>query len=114
MAVDPHDAVDESNPLRQVIINTHSPVVVRSLPEDALVIAKSLSSKTGALTTFNALSGTWRTRSEAKYRMGSAQLGDLMSYLEERPKPDGQSANVRTVLEFAHQGLLPFMLEKNK
>nr|WP_279381426.1 AAA family ATPase [Candidatus Thiosymbion oneisti] len=39
IVVDPGLAVDDDNPLRQVIINTHSPVVVGQVPDDTLVFA---------------------------------------------------------------------------
>ena len=37
MAVDPKEPVDETNPLRQVIVNTHSPGFVGEVPDDALI-----------------------------------------------------------------------------
>ena len=33
--------IDNDNPLRQVIINTHSPLVVSEVPESSLLFAKS-------------------------------------------------------------------------
>lgn len=33
-------AVDDNNPLRQVLINTHSPTVVSLVPDDALLVAQ--------------------------------------------------------------------------
>jgi predicted ATPase len=42
LAVDPHEAVDGDNPLRQVIVNTHSPSVVACIPDDALLVACSV------------------------------------------------------------------------
>jgi len=40
IATDPYESVGEDNPLRQVIINTHSPAVVCEVPEDSLVVAE--------------------------------------------------------------------------
>jgi predicted ATPase len=40
IALDPHYASDETNPLRQVIVNTHSPLVVQEVNDDDLVVAK--------------------------------------------------------------------------
>jgi predicted ATPase len=42
IATDTSMAVDEDNPLRQVIINTHSPTVVLQVPEDSLLVAESV------------------------------------------------------------------------
>jgi len=43
LAVDTDYAVDLDNPLRQVIINTHSPSVVAEVPDDTLMMAKLVS-----------------------------------------------------------------------
>jgi predicted ATPase len=40
IAVDTTMPISVTNPLRQVIINTHSPVVVAEVPEDSLLIAE--------------------------------------------------------------------------
>ena len=39
MATDTDYKVDEDNPLRQVIINSHSPIVVRSVSDESLFLA---------------------------------------------------------------------------
>jgi hypothetical protein len=39
IAVDPQEPVGDDNPLRQLVINTHSPVVVGQVPDDAVVFA---------------------------------------------------------------------------
>lgn len=79
ISVDPTLKVDESNPLRQVIINTHSPVVVQNLPLDSLVFAKGAKGSKGTETVFQCLPNTWRTSDEAP--MQAAPLGDLLPYL---------------------------------
>lgn len=40
IAVDTELAVDGDNPLRQVLINTHSPTLVQQVPDDALLVAE--------------------------------------------------------------------------
>ena len=40
IAVDTEIAVDGDNPLRQVLINTHSPTLVQQVPDDALLVAE--------------------------------------------------------------------------
>jgi len=42
MAVDPHDPPGPGNPLRQVVVNTHSPALVEMLPLSAVVLAESV------------------------------------------------------------------------
>ena len=40
IAVDPTESIGPDNPLRQVIINTHSPDVVKQVPEDSLIVGE--------------------------------------------------------------------------
>ncbi len=42
MAVDPHDPPGPENPLRQIIVNTHSPALVEMLPVSGVVLAESV------------------------------------------------------------------------
>lgn len=51
--------VDEENPLRQVILNTHSPEVAALVPPDSLLVTRARSIESGGLQ-LNPLSGTWR------------------------------------------------------
>lgn len=101
IAVDPLESVDSDNPLRQVIINTHSPVVVQNLPLDTLVFAKSVGGNSGEETVFQCLPGTWRTAVESP--MANAPLGELLPYLmgalTARIGVDGSSR--QSVLAFA-------------
>ncbi|MEQ1733683.1 MAG: AAA family ATPase [Bacteroidia bacterium] len=84
MVTDTDFAVDESNPLRQVIINTHSPTVVAVVQEDSLYLAKEtetylpLFNKKVKHTSFTALDGTWKTKKEL---VPSTNLGEINSYL---------------------------------
>jgi len=41
IATDPEESVDDTNPLRQIIINTHSPTVVLETDDDCLLVAES-------------------------------------------------------------------------
>jgi hypothetical protein len=54
------------NPLRQVIINTHSPAVVTQVPEDSLLVAelqeKIRDGRRFKRVRFSSLPGTWRQR----------------------------------------------------
>ena len=64
IAVDPHRKVDLDNPMRQVIVNTHSPEVTRVVPADSLVFAKAETATEGGTTSrrivMGGLPGTWR------------------------------------------------------
>ena len=80
-AVDIQQAVGSNNPLRQVIVNTHSPVVFQQVPDDSVVFVKANDAvdDTGAhykKAQFLCLSGTWRAQDSAH-----AARGDLLPYL---------------------------------
>jgi predicted ATPase len=82
IAVDVEMPLDVYNPLRQVIINTHSPTIVQQVPEDSLVIVelKERIRDGGRFkhAVFGCLPGTWRTKA------GTAEipLGILLDYLD--------------------------------
>ena len=60
MAVDPEAAIGPENNLRQVIINTHSPVVVRNLMPDELLVAVPVRKHKSSFTAYGAIVNSWR------------------------------------------------------
>jgi predicted ATPase len=86
IATDLEEDVDETNPPRQVIINTHSPVVVRCIPEDSLILAKSAqyldeNDQLRLRLQFKQLPGTWRTEGHPNPPENLVTKGELLSYL---------------------------------
>lgn len=87
LAVDPTDAPSDDNPVRQVIINTHSPSVVQLIEERDLLFASTErvvrpdGSGTRALR-LRPMKGTWRTRMEAEPSIGKV---DILPYLTSPP-----------------------------
>lgn len=83
IAVDPMERLDETNPLRQVIVTTHSPSVVMAVPEDSLILARCATGtdweRTFKRAEFAGLAGTWRTAAERK--VPAISKGELLSYL---------------------------------
>jgi predicted ATPase len=69
LAVDPEESVGPDNPLRQVIVNTHSPSVVAEVPDDSLLVAQVAQDRVGGQRnwrlTFSPLPGTWRSHVDA-------------------------------------------------
>ena len=62
-AVDVNDAVDTDNPLRQVVVNSHSPEVARQFSyDDLLFVERALTSDDGPVSVFRPICGTWRTQ----------------------------------------------------
>ncbi|MBN1362445.1 MAG: AAA family ATPase [Sedimentisphaerales bacterium] len=82
IASDTSEPVDTDNPLRQVIVNTHSPSVVQQVPEDTLLVAEPREMiESGRRLTgvrFSCLPGTWRTKSTGA---STCKMGDLLTYL---------------------------------
>ena len=89
IATDTRTEVGPDNPLRQVIINTHSPGVVRSVPDDSLVAAVPAEVVSGGRRTrtlrFKALGQTWRT-AVADPAAEAIGKGWLLDYLSGTPR----------------------------
>lgn len=83
IATDINEPIGPDNPLRQVIINTHSPSVVAEVPEDSLLVAELRETTRGgrrfSRASFSALSGTWREKGPEK--IVPVSKGKLMPYL---------------------------------
>jgi predicted ATPase len=81
IAVDTQEACEVDNPLRQIIINTHSPSVVAEVPDASLVIAVDRSSyyqdRLVHTPSFLGLPDTWRERVSGE----SVARGLLIPYL---------------------------------
>lgn len=81
LTTDVNEPLDSDNPLRQVIINTHSPVVVKKVPDDSLLIAKLVEAvdngKRYTHVVFGSLPDTWRAKSSEVISMA-----ELESYLD--------------------------------
>ena len=78
IATDIGEPVDQENPLRQVIINTHSPIVVAEIPDSSLFFAE-FNSKQDRTVAFRPLSGTWQAKTFPNTRPIRKQ--DLVRYL---------------------------------
>ncbi len=85
MATNTNEAIINENPLRQVIINTHSPIVVSSVAVEMVYLAKSREifmpefNKKIKCTGFAALPNTWRTEGENPLAE-KISMGELTAY----------------------------------
>ncbi|HDR9471443.1 AAA family ATPase [Burkholderia multivorans] len=96
MAVDPSSAISEYNPLRQVIINTHSPLVVQELLADDLVVCQQYRYKGATFSTFGFLAKTWRADMSSEK---PTSLSTLLAYLNaDEAGGDRGSATVGALL----------------
>ncbi|MGD1975441.1 MAG: ATP-binding protein, partial [Desulfobacterales bacterium] len=89
IGIDPAEPVDETNPLRQVIVNTHSPAVVSEVPDDSLLVAETKEDirdgQRFKKVSFSCLSDTWRAKTPEKTAIVSK--GKLMAYLNPASPP---------------------------
>ncbi len=85
IATDVEDKVGADNPLRQVVVNTHSPAVVQQVPDDSLLLAnmQELMQEGQRLqgASFRPLPGNWRSSHADGRATEVCQKGDLLAYL---------------------------------
>jgi predicted ATPase len=106
------DPIGPDNPLRQVIINTHSPAVVSEVDDDSLLFAQLHENVRDGQrfqsVHFAALPDTWRTKGDKPAE--EIRKGDILVYLsgprpaherdpetEKSPSPNGQSTSAKTL-----------------
>src|SRR5947209_2392849 len=91
IAVDSNFPVDADNPLRQVIINTHSPVVVTNIhPNDLIYFEEEQivteERETGKVASPRVPAGTWRATPNRESH--ELSIGQLRSYLSTASEPN--------------------------
>ncbi len=100
IAVDLQQPVGEDNPLRQVIVNTHSPVVFKQVPDESVVFVKTREAMDEEGLRFKkadflCLSDTWRAK-VSEY----APRGDLLAYLNPvLPRERGEPIRKKRVID---------------
>lgn len=95
---DPDQEHDKENSLRQVIINTHAPLVVQLVPDDCLIYLqlspKKAQGKRFDVVAQKAVQKTWRTE-RGDQKVEPAHKGKLLDYL----KPDNEEFDVYNLEE---------------
>jgi predicted ATPase len=93
IATDPDEVVDDSNPLRQVIVNTHSPAVVLEVDDDSLLVVESRpdvhNGQRFNKAVFSFLPDTWRVKADPAAR--KTPKSRLLAYLNPVPASDSDS-----------------------
>ena len=84
IAADTREPIGPDNPLRQVIVNTHSPAVFQQVPDDSVLFVKAVEAMDGAghffkRAQFCCMQNTWRTRGSEGPNV--VARGDLLAYL---------------------------------
>ena len=119
MAADTDAPCDDDNPLRQVIVNTHSPVVFQQVPDDSVLVAELVEDVRPApppagspparfrKLQFSCLEGTWRAKKIPDHRVSGK--GSLLAYLNPSASERGNTTGHRRVMDRAdiQQLLLP-------
>ena len=114
IAVDTSEPAGPENPLRQVMVNTHSPAVFQEVPDDSVIFVKTQEARDEQnhlfrKAHFHCLSDTWRARDGG--RLDVAARGDLLAYLNPvvRNRPQEKTLKGRRVVDRDDlQHLLPF------
>jgi predicted ATPase len=111
IATSTDDPIGSDNPLRQVIINTHSPAVVSEVDDDSLLFARLRENVRDGQrfqsVHFACLSETWRaTGNEPAEEISKGEIlvylsdprpaSDLDSEAEKSPSPNGHSTSAKT------------------
>jgi predicted ATPase len=98
MAVDTNEPVDDNNPLRQVIVNTHSPGFVGEVPEDTLLAVENkelaYKGKTQKGIVISAIENTWRQKDQ---NIQAIKKNVLLSYLQPLSKPEPSRSVIRII-----------------
>jgi predicted ATPase len=108
---DVDEPVGAGNPLRQVIVNTHSPAVVSGVPDESLLVAEpreaSLAGQSARTVAFRALSGTWR----APRQQGTPAVtrAELLGPLHLEPHPLAGARHRHAARREDPQPLLPLL-----
>ena len=111
IAVNTSEPAGPENPLRQVIVNTHSPAVLQEVPDDSVVFVKTRESVDQQERPFMeahayCLADTWRAKGG-----DHVARGDLLAYLNPVPRndPSLNAPRSRRVIDRDDvQELLPF------
>ena len=103
IATDVNEPIVLDNPLRQVIINTHSPAVVMQVPDDSLLVAELKETVRDRSrfkrVCFSCLPDTWRQlKAPEPEKVNVVSKGELLAYLNpvpiEESEPDGNGQGV--------------------
>ena len=115
-AADTRRPVGRDNPLRQVIVNTHSPAVLRKVPEDSVLFVSATETRDKTGTDFKAarfsfLADTWRERGDD--RPSVVARDDLLAYLDpalpDDPSVDDAEEGKRQVVDTEDEAQLPLL-----
>ena len=99
IAADVGEPIGPDNPLRQIVVNTHSPAVVQQVPDDSLLVAELKETVENGVpfagVCFSYLPETWREdKSSAPSEKRLCPKGRLLAYLNPVIREDTGADNV--------------------
>lgn len=110
MVVDTDLVVDNDNPLKQVIVNTHSPTVVSALSIDDLVVVSPVRRSGIQHAAFDCVEDSWRSKSDtgAALPQPKAALASILDYVNTAPGAPrsmprvGLQSDKKTIRDYAY------------
>jgi len=118
IAVDVKEPIGPENPLRQIIINTHSPAVVGQVNDDALIMAENREIiAQGVLmhaAVFAAMKGTWRENDKKTFGIAKGRLLRYLNPIDPSSADSGSSIESRRVIDrvdISQMTLIPALFE---
>ncbi len=99
--VEADEGQDSTPSIRQVIVNTHSPLVVAELRDDELLFAETLKLKGKGFVNFKPLVGTWRKNISDATGAELITRGEILSYLSGNRRITRLGASVQLVGRWA-------------
>lgn len=103
LSEDIEEASATLSPIRQIIINTHSPLVVAELTDPELLFAETLKMKAKAFVNFKPLPQTWRQAATDAKDSELVTRGLLMSFLSGQTIRAEANAHQKLVGRFAYK-----------
>lgn len=98
IACDPWEPVGIDNPFRQVIINTHSPVVVTNVDDDSLLVARTHRATDRGVpfdkVVFHCVSETWRSKIEGTETTSPGAIQEYLQPMASEPGTEQEQATV--------------------
>ena len=102
LSEDADETADSPAPIRQIIINTHSPIIVAELTDAELLFAETLKQKAKSFVNYKPLPDTWRQLA-SDVKLGElVTRGQLMSYLSGHAIRAQTNVHAGLIGRFAH------------
>ncbi|UOD31714.1 AAA family ATPase [Massilia violaceinigra] len=104
MGCDTGEAVGPDNPLRQVIVATHSPLFVQKLPLGDVIVARTYKREGAPLSLFSPVIGTWRDKTGTPLQNDApVTVAALLDYLDGGPENEHKTDSQAVLQAYRQQ-----------